>query len=148
MNRLMPFGRNNLSVRPPVRGELFGLLDDVFADSFFGGKSTIGDTFKMDVKASEAGYTVEAELPGAKKEEIAIDLEKGTLTLSVNRQEETQEEDKNYLHRERRAYSMRRSIYLNGADDKNVSAKLEDGVLRIEIAKQAKDEGATKIEIE
>ena len=150
MAGLIPFNRRNLSVRPPMRGEFYNMLDDFFSDNWLSGRNLLNDTFKMDVKDEAESYAVEAELPGVKKEEIGLTLENGCLTLCVNREtaSEEKDEEKNYLHRERRYSSMRRAVYLAGADERNVKAKLEDGVLRVSVGKQAKDAGKAQIEIE
>ena len=87
-------------------------------------------------------------MPGVKKEEIELSFDRGRLGISVKREENVEDEQKNYIHRERRVESMCRNLYLENASGEDIQAKLDDGVLRIFIAK--KEEGITdkKIEIE
>ena len=116
MAGLVPFNRN-LSIRPPVFEDFYNMLDDFFNDTW-PRRSRIGSTFKVDVQENEREYLIEAELPGVKKEEVNIEMYEGRLTISVNREENISEENKNYLHRERTFSSMKRSIYLADAKKK------------------------------
>ena len=102
----------------------------------------------MDVQDKEDEYLVEAELPGVNKEQIYLDLNDGRLNISVNREEEIQEENRNYIHRERRTRSMSRSIYLDQAKSEGIKARLRDGVLSIRIPKEKGAQNRKRIEIE
>lgn len=146
MAGLIPFNRS--VARLPVPGDFYNMLDDFFNDSWLPRRSLMSDTFKVDVREEDTQYVIEADLPGVKRDEVTLSLEDGRLTLSVNRQEETNDEGKNYIHRERRFSSMQRAIYLADADKANVSAKLEDGVLNISVPKQVKAPTSRQIEIQ
>ncbi|MDR2089167.1 MAG: Hsp20/alpha crystallin family protein, partial [Clostridiales Family XIII bacterium] len=104
--------------------------------------------FKIDVAESDGGYLVEAELPGVKKEEIDVSVDDDTLCISVNRAEESNEDGKNYIHRERRASSMSRRIRLANADLGEIKAKMDNGVLSVAIPKQDPAGNVRKIDIE
>nr|WP_072514312.1 Hsp20/alpha crystallin family protein [Ndongobacter massiliensis] len=111
-----------------------------FIDDFFNTSLTNGfldTTFKVDVENQEKSYVVTADLPGIDKKEVQIDVEDGTLTIAVEKSEESSDSDekKNYLHRERRFSSCSRTIRLADIDESNISASLENGVLRVEIPK-------------
>jgi HSP20 family protein len=123
--------------------DFYNVLDD-----FFTPRSIDRSTFKLDVQEDEKQYIIEAEMPGAKKEEISLDLEDGRLTISLKREENTEETRKNYLHRERRAFSMSRAIYLADAKPDDIKAKLDNGVLTVSVLKQDKQVSARRIEIE
>ena len=92
------------------------MLDDFFSDSWPFRRSLVGDTFKLDVQDNEKEYTVEAELPGIKKSEIDVSLDEGRLQITVNKNEDTEDKGKNYIHRERRCSTMTRNIYLADSD--------------------------------
>jgi HSP20 family protein len=113
------------------------MLDDFFNDQWPFGRALAHDTFKVDVKDGENEYLLEAELPGVKKEELALSIDDGRVTISVKRNEENSDDTRGYIHRERRSVSMSRSVYLADASSENVSAKLEDGVLRVSLPKAA-----------
>jgi HSP20 family protein len=102
----------------------------------------------LDLQDGEKEYTVEAELPGIKKEEVNLSIEEGRLTISVEREEQTEENRKTYLHRERRTTSMSRSIYLQDAAPDGVKAKMDNGILNITVAKKPRNELFRKIDIE
>lgn len=146
MAGLVPFNRNGSILRPGgVRG-FYNMLDDFFSDSIL--PRNLGfDTFKIDVKEDEKAYTIDAELPGVKKEEIKLGLNDGRLSISVEREEKVDEEKENYVHRERRYGSYERCVYLADANPDGIEAKLEDGLLKIVVPKQDKDEGKRNIEI-
>lgn len=146
MAGLIPFNRN--SSRLPMAGDFYNMLDDFFNDNWLPRRSLSSDTFKVDVKEDDKEYVIEAELPGVKKEAVNLSFEDGRLNLSINSQEEVNEDGKNYIHRERRFTSMQRSVYLADADESNISAKLEDGVLNISIPKKIKASASRQIEIE
>jgi HSP20 family protein len=124
------------------------MFDDFFADSWPAMRNIANDTFKLDVEDKEGSYVISAELPGVKKDEVNLTLEDGKLSISIEREEEIDKSDKNYIHKERRYSSMQRSVYLADADINEVKAKLDEGVLTIEVGKQASVSENKKIEIE
>jgi len=143
MKGLVPFNRRNNSLMNTGFEDFYNMLDDYFTPRGF-----TRDTFKLDVQEAENGYLIEAELPGVKKEEVSLDLEDSRLTISVNREEFVDEKDKNYVHRERRFSSMSRAVYLPDAEREGIKAKLDNGVLTIDVKKEEKSVAPRKIEIE
>ena len=105
-------------------------------------------SIKVDVQEKDDEYIVDAEVPGFKKEEISVEITDETLTISAKREEKTEEEKKNYIHKERKYESVSRSLYLPGAVDEGIKAKLNDGMLSIHIPKDKKERPKNKIEIE
>lgn len=148
MASLIPFNRRNTDLINTGFDELYNMLDDFFTESFMPRRSLARDTFKVDVQENEKEYIVEAELPGAEKDEIKLELNDGRLNISVEREEKSEEEKKNYIHKERRYSSMCRSIYLQDVESKNATAKLENGVLTVNIPKIEKVDNTKLIEIE
>ncbi len=148
MSGLVPFNRKRSELANVGFGDFYNMLDDFFADGWPLRRSLGSDTFKLDVKEDEKAYTVTADLPGVKKEELNLSMEEGRLQISVNREEKTEEENKNYVHHERVCCSMQRNIYLADADEGAVKAKLEDGVLTITVPKKEKKDTSIAINIE
>jgi HSP20 family molecular chaperone IbpA len=71
-------------------------VDDVFHDFFqVQGKGSAWLPV-VDVKESEQGFTIHAELPGLKKEDIHVDVNDGVLTLSGEKKDEKKEESERY----------------------------------------------------
>ena len=98
-----------------------------------------GNVMKTDVKETEAGYEVDIDLPGFKKDEINAKLDNGYLTISAAKGLDKDEQDKNgkYIRRERYAGSMSRSFYVGeGVTEDDIKAKYEDGILRLVVPKK------------
>lgn len=91
---------------------------------------------KVDIREDEKNYILEAELPGVDKEDISLEVEENTLTISVNHNEEVNEEHKNYIRKERYRSSMVRSFAVNNIIPDQTTAKFENGVLTITLPKK------------
>lgn len=148
MAGLVPFNKKGGRLVNSSFDEFYNMLDDFFTDNFLSRKGFGKDTFRVDVQEKEKEYIVEADLPGINKEDIGIELNDGRLNIIVEKEENTEKTDTNYIHKERRSTSMYRSIYLQDALDDNASAKLENGVLTINIPKQEKIDNSKQIKIE
>ena len=150
MAGLIPFNRRNKSLERAETGfdGFYNMLDDFFSDSLMTSRNLFRDTFKIDIAETDSEYAIEAELPGVKKEEIDLDIENDNLCISVQRSEEVNKDENNYIHRERRFGSMSRRIRLADAKLDEAKAKLEEGVLRITIPKDEKAKNSLKIDIE
>lgn len=148
MANLVPGNRGNRGLANTGFEELYNMLDDFFTDPWMGGGRAMRDSFRVDVQAADKEYTVEAEMPGVRKEEVQIDMNDGNLTITVQRNEKAEDEGKNYIHRERRYTSMSRTIYLGDAVCEGIRAKLEGGVLHVIVPRQPQVENSRRIEIE
>ena len=94
---------------------------------------------KTDVKDTKDGYEVDIDLPGFKKDEIKIQLNNGTLTVSAAKGLDKDEEDKEkkYVRRERYAGAMSRSFYVGDhVTEEDVHPKYENGILSFTIPKK------------
>lgn len=147
MAGLVPFNRNGSLLRQGGMRGFYNMLDDFFADTWLPERNLVFDTFKIDVKEDEKAYFIDAEMPGVKKEEINLALNDGRLSISVAREENIEDKNENYVHRERRYGSVERSVYLADANPEGIDAKLEDGLLKLVVQKQDKDSGSKKIVI-
>ncbi len=147
MAGLVPFNRNRSALGRAGFGGLHNMLDDFFGESW-PARSLARDTFKIDVMENENEYVIEAEMPGVKKEEIELSLDDGRLAVGFTKDENVVDDSENYIHRERRSCSMCRMVYLHDADAENITAKLEDGILKVKVQKDSKKKTVTKIEVE
>ncbi|MGI6349164.1 MAG: Hsp20 family protein [Eubacteriales bacterium] len=150
MAGLIPFNRRNSSLARTGTGfdDFYNMLDDFFSDNWLSGRNLLRDTFKIDIQETDSEYRIEAELPGVKKEEIDLGVEGDNLCILVNRNEEVNKDDKNYIHRERRVSSMSRRVRLANANLGETKAKLEEGILTVTIPKDTKVDGSLKIDID
>ena len=81
-----------------------------------------------DFYEDDENYFARVELPGVKKDEVKIELDKNVLNLSYERKTDDEE------HQESSSYH--RSIRVpEGIDADKISAKLEDGLLTITLPK-------------
>ncbi len=135
-------GRNDLF---DMRSIFDSFFEDPFRNSFF----SAGNPMKADIRETEKEYILDAELPGVRKEDIKLDLRDDTLTISVEHNEETNEEKDNYIRRERKFGSFSRSFYVENVKHENVTAKYNDGILTVNIPKEeAGKERKRKIDIQ
>ena len=97
------------------------------------------NVMKTDVKETDAGYELDIDLPGFKKDEINAQLENGYLTISASKGLDKEEKVKKgkYIRKERYAGAMSRSFYV-GEDvtQEDIKAKYEDGILRLSVPKK------------
>ncbi|MCO5398850.1 Hsp20/alpha crystallin family protein [Ralstonia soli] len=94
--------------------------------------------FKVDVTESDKAYSVVAEIPGAKKEDIDVTVDRGTVMISakVERQSEEKEGER-IIRSERYSGAMQRMFTLDAAVDENkVDATYENGLLRVTLPKK------------
>ena len=128
------------------------LFDDFFDDDFmrlpaWGRHDPLygkhgKNLMKTDVRETEDTYEVDIDLPGFKKDEITVDLKEGYLTIQAAKGLDKDEQDKKgkYIRQERYAGAMSRGFYVGDVEPDQVSAKYEDGILKISLPKQAKKE--------
>jgi len=91
------------------------------------------------VAEKNGAYTVTADLPGVKKEDIQITIDGPQVTLAaeVKREKETTDEER-VLHLERTFGKVSRSFSLpQELDEAKAEAKFRDGVLELTLPKKA-----------
>ena len=114
-----------------------------FDDSFFKGE----DKVKTDVYEKEGKIFVEMEAPGYSKEDVNISIDKRELSVTFEKDEE-EEENKKYLHRERKGYSrVTRTFYLGDVSEDEIEASFKHGVLLISAPKKKEIETKKTIDI-
>jgi len=109
----------------------------------------------MDLVAEKDRYMVKAEIPGLNKNEINVSFNNGLLSINGVKQDEHRQEETRegvtLIRKERSMGSFSRTIRLpRDAAEKNISAKLQNGVLCVCIPRtaQQQQETAGRIEIE
>ena len=136
---------------PSIFGE--NLFDEFFDDDFpmipmrsirnpLYGKNA-KNLMKTDVRETDNTYELDVDLPGFKKDEVQLDLKDGYLTISAAKGLDKDQEDKKgkYIRQERYAGACSRSFFVGeGIEPRDVSAKFEDGILRVSLPKQVKKE--------
>ena len=142
MASLIPYSNYERALR---RQFPFDMLDDLLASPL---TVNSNDAFKMDVEDTGDAYVVSAYLAGVGRDEIDVELNEGRLSISVEKTETEEEQGKNYLHKETHAWSATRGVYLKDAATEGLSAKLDGGVLTVNVPKQDAKANVTKVSID
>lgn len=126
-----------------TRGSLF---DDFFKDIAPGfyvrplhGEGVPSPTqIKVDVKETDGGYTVQAEVPGVPKEDIQVSIDGNMVSLRAEvRQHDQKTEGEKVLRSERYFGSVARSFQLPvDVDAAQAKAKYDNGVLTLTLPKK------------
>jgi HSP20 family protein len=90
----------------------------------------------MDLVETADHFVLRADLPGLTEEDVKIEFEDGTLTVSGERKAEHESKNEGYYRVERAFGSFSRSLTLpQGIDPEAVSASFDRGVLEVSIPK-------------
>ena len=122
------------------------LFNTFFSDGF----ARMMDTprgLETDIKEIETGYEISMNVPGYEKADIDVSAKNDVLTISVEKSEEKEETNENYIRRERCYGKRQRSFSLTGIDQDSIDAVFENGVLKISLNKDTKLITDKKIEI-
>lgn len=92
---------------------------------------------KVNIKETEDAYQIDLAAPGYTKEEFNVEIDNNVLTISVERNEETKDENIKYSHNEYNYGSFNRSFTLpkGKVQEAKVEAQYTNGILNISIPK-------------
>lgn len=129
------------------------LFDDFFQDDFpffdnragrdvekklYGRRAK--NLMKTDIKELDGAYELIVDLPGFKKEEVQVALEKGYLTISAAKgldKDEQEKESGRYIRRERYAGACQRSFYVGEQlTQEDIKGEFKHGILKLTIPKK------------
>ena len=135
---MMPFERRNSMARSDPFREL-----ENFEKSFLG---DFGGGFRTDIKDKGDHFELEADLPGVKKEDIAVDIDGDCLTISAQRdsQREERNDQEQYVRRERSYGSYSRSFNISNIKSEEISGSYENGVLKLVLPKRSPTGSASR----
>jgi HSP20 family protein len=131
--------RNALSRYEPLLG---------FGPAFLWENRAETPPIRFDVRETGEAYTVNAELPGVKKEDIHVEVEGNEVTISAETRRETEPKDGDKWLRTERYFgkSARRFALPQELDQTKAAARFIDGVLELTLPKKAVT-GGRKLEI-
>jgi HSP20 family protein len=120
---------------PDLRREIDRLFEDFFSPGELA--SSRGEFVpRLEIRESDDGYVMRAELPGMKPEQVELDVHNDVLTLRGERRNEDTREQRGYRYSECSYGSFSRSIQLpNGTDSSKIKAEFRDGMLEVQIPK-------------
>ena len=128
-------------------------LDDVFDDFMF---PTLKDSdfgkMKCDIYEKDGIYHLEMDIPGFDKKDVNIEIDDNdylTITAEKNSENNDEDENKNYIRKERSYGKYQRSFYLGDVDKDKIDAKFDNGILKITMPKKEEIKSSKKtIEIQ
>ncbi len=105
----------------------------------FDGAPATAQAIPIDVSEDEAAYTVHAEVPGVKKDDIHVNIDNDQVSISAEtRNEREAKEGRRVLRSERHYGKVHRAFTLaQPVDESKASAKYADGVLELTLPKKA-----------
>lgn len=124
---------------------------DPFADFSPYERKVTNNVFSTDIKENDTEFTVEADLPGFKKEDITLEADGDILTIKATRKSEYEESDEKskYIRIERSYGTYERKFDISGIDSASIKAKYTDGVLCLTLPKKsALPDNVKRFEIE
>jgi HSP20 family protein len=132
--RWEPF--RELSTLQNEMNRLFNTVFDTPAAPGNGGSTMRRWMPPMDLVETEDHFVLRADLPGMTQDDVKIEFEDGTLTVSGERKAEHESKNEGYYRVERAFGSFSRSLTLpQGIDPEAVTASFENGVLEVRIPK-------------
>lgn len=136
------------SVNDEISSILSRNMDGLFPDYGFPEEEKLA--MPVELREKDKEYTVKAELPGVKKEDLDIDIDNNYITINAKKEEEKEENNHGYKKSEFSYGEFSRTVYFpQEIDVEKTKAKLEHGVLKIEAPKkEAEKENRKKLTID
>jgi HSP20 family protein len=131
---------NNLTRYEPLVGRLDNLFNEFFRPAYVWETGTVSEPqpIRLDVKETPEAYTVSAEIPGVKKDEIHVEVEGNEVTISAETKREESKEGEKFLRVERYyGKTARRFALPQDLDDARAQASFNNGVLELTLPKKA-----------
>lgn len=93
----------------------------------------------VDISETDSAYLIKGEIPGVKKEDIKVTLERGMLTIQGERKQKKEEKGEKFYRCECSYGNFVRSFRIpEDADESAIKADFKDGMLNVSINKSAK----------
>ena len=138
MFALRPYERKNQVTNYNPFREMDELERSFFGNPFgFFGSNALSE-FRTDITDTGDAYLLEAVLPGFDKKDIHLDVSGDVLTVRAERRSNHEEKDENHrVIRSERSYgSYSREFDLSGVNADGITAKYENGVLKLNLPKK------------
>ncbi len=129
---------NPLTRYEPLVGRLDGLFDEFLRPALVW-ENNAQPQIRVDVKETPEAYTVHAELPGVRKDQINVEIEGNEVTVSAETRREVEKKDNEKWLRTERFFgkTARRFALPQEIDEAKANAKFADGVLELTLPKKA-----------
>lgn len=127
------------------------LLRDVMPESYrpVNQRQTRLDRPALNIRESTGGWEIELAVPGWRKEEFKINFEDSKLLISGQPEKPAEIRRNDYLQREFQPSAFARSLRLPAeeVDDNKISARYENGILYVSVARRKDKPGKRQIEV-
>jgi HSP20 family protein len=151
MKSLLPFGRREVAAEgdpfTTMRREMDRWFDEM-TRSVSLARPALGMGVmapRVDVKETERGLEVHAELPGVTEKDVEVQLADGVLTIRGEKKQDREEKEKGWYLMERSYGSFLRQIPLPvEVEEDKVEARFDKGVLTVTLPRSPKSETRTK----
>jgi len=115
--------------------DFFATVPSIFRDDFV--TPTFRSFTPVNVKETENGYVLEVVAPGFQKDDFKINLDNNTLTIFVDKKDETENNNEKFIRKEFKQQSFSRSFTIDeNIDADSISAKYVNGILTLNLAKK------------
>ena len=119
-----------------------------YFDDFFDGLTNFrSKDMKCDIYEIDNIYHIEVDMAGFDKKDIQIEYKDAYLNINVKKEYE-EDNNRNYLRREREYGEYYRSFYLGEIDAEKITAKFNNGLLQVSIPKSEKQDNKRVIDID
>lgn len=124
-------------VTPQKNNQFVDLFDEFFGFDPFQGRQDSRRALQVpiEVKEEKDFVNVAVEVPGIDRKDITLDYQDGILTVSGKKEEKIEDKKEGYYYSEFKSGSFSRSVRVGDVDISKGNAKLEEGILRIQLPK-------------
>ena len=114
------------------------LMNELFKPDWFGGLENYKTNVPaVNIKENEKDFELELAVPGRKKEDFNIEIDKNVLTISSGPKTEENVVEENYTRKEFGYSSFKRAFTLpETIDEESINATYEDGLLKFSLPKR------------
>ncbi|MFD1255480.1 Hsp20/alpha crystallin family protein [Mucilaginibacter terrae] len=127
---------NNAAIKHTVGPRFNEVFDSIFNDQYFNNTPAV-KTPAVNIAEFESGFDIELAVPGLKKEDFKINLEKNLLTISAEATKEEVAGGKTYNRKEFSFSSFSRTFTLpETVDHSKIDAEYINGILKLTVAKK------------
>jgi HSP20 family protein len=131
----------------PVRNSIDSVVDDFLntIPSLWNEGYNGINIAPVNIYEAANGFNLEVSVPGINKEDLKVNVDKGLLTISYEKKEETKNEDQKTVRREFSRRSFKRTFTVNDTVDvDNIQARYENGVLKLFLPKKEQQKDSPK----
>ena len=131
----VPFSLRPAAFDRPIERLIDSMFEDFLAPA--SAQDALVSAPRINMAETDNAYEVEAELPGAAKEDVKIAIDKQRVSIEAEVKRDSERKEGEVIHAERVVRKFVRSFTLGTeVDDTRAVAKLENGVLKLTLPKK------------